>query len=181
MNFSVIGSVIAGLLAATPALSFELTSPDVHQGSTLNPAQVSNVFGCSGGNVSPALSWKNAPAGTKSFAISLYDPDAPTGSGWWHWTVFDIPASTTSLPAGAGSEDGKSLPSGVKQGRNDAGQSAFMGACPPAGPAHRYIMTITALKVEQLGLPAGATGAMIGFITKANALDSTSISATFGR
>jgi Raf kinase inhibitor-like YbhB/YbcL family protein len=111
----------------------------------------------------------------------LYDPDAPTGSGWWHWTVFDIPASVSSLPAAAGNEDGKLLPHGAKQGRNDAGLSAFMGACPLPGPPHRYILTVTALKLEKLGLPVGASGAMIGFMTKANALASTTITATFGQ
>jgi hypothetical protein len=171
----------AGLFATTPALSFELTSPEMRQGERLDPPQVANMLGCTGGNVSPALSWKNAPTGTKSFVVTLYDPDAPTGSGWWHWMVFDIPAPARSLPAGAGSVDGKSLPSGAAQGRNDAGVSAFMGACPPPGTAHRYILTVTALKLEKLGLPSGASGAMIGFVTKANALASVSITATFGR
>ncbi len=181
MSFRIAWIAVAGALVAAPALSFELVSPDVRQGGTLDLAQVANVFGCSGGNVSPALSWKDPPAGTRSFAISLYDPDAPTGSGWWHWTVFDIPASASSLPAAAGSENGQLLPAGAKQGHNDAGVSAFMGACPPPGPAHRYILTITALKLEKLGLPAGASGAMVGFATKANALASASITAMFGQ
>jgi Raf kinase inhibitor-like YbhB/YbcL family protein len=176
-----IGIVAASLFVACPAFSFELSSPNIRQGATLNSAQVGNAFGCKGGGASPALSWKNAPAGTKSFAVSLYDPDAPTGSGWWHWTVFDIPATASSLSEGAGTEDGKSLPPGTKQGHNDAGVSAFMGVCPPPGPAHRYVLTITALKVDQLGLSSSASGAMIGFLTKANALDSASITATFGQ
>jgi Raf kinase inhibitor-like YbhB/YbcL family protein len=176
-----IGTIAATLFITSPAFSFELSSPDIRQGATLNAAQVGNAFGCKGGGVSPAISWKDAPAGTKSFAVSLYDPDAPTGSGWWHWTVFDIPATANSLSEGAGTEDGKSLPAGTKQGHNDAGISAFMGVCPPPGPAHRYILTVTALKVEHLGLPPNAGGAMIGFMTKVNALESISITATYGQ
>ena len=170
-----------GVLASTPAFSFELTSADVHDGGTLKSAQVSNVFGCSGGNVSPELRWSHAPAGTKSFVVTLYDPDAPTGSGWWHWTVFDIPASAASIAGGAGVAGGKGLPAGAIQGHNDAGMSQFQGACPPPGPAHRYVLTITALKVERLGLGADASGALVGFMTKANALGSASIVATYAQ
>jgi Raf kinase inhibitor-like YbhB/YbcL family protein len=176
-----IGIAALSMLAAAPASSFELTSPDVANGGTLKAAQIANIFGCSGGNISPALSWKEVPEGTKSFVVTLYDPDAPTGSGWWHWTVFDIPASATSLPGGAGGTDSKALPAGAIQGRNDAGASAFLGACPPPGPAHRYILTITALKVEKLGLDSNASGALIGFMTRANALAATSIAATYGQ
>jgi Raf kinase inhibitor-like YbhB/YbcL family protein len=176
-----IGIVALSALAAAPASAFELTSPDVANGGTLKAAQISNVFGCSGGNISPALRWKDAPEGTRSFVVTLYDPDAPTGSGWWHWTIFDIPASATFLPGGAGSKDGKALPAGAFQGRNDAGAAAFLGACPPPGPAHRYILTITALKVEKLGLDSNAGGALVGFMTKANALGTATITATYGQ
>jgi Raf kinase inhibitor-like YbhB/YbcL family protein len=170
-----------GALTSTPAFSFELTSSDIRNGGTLKSEQVSNVFGCSGGNISPELSWRHAPAGTKSFVVTLYDPDAPTGSGWWHWTVFDIPASTASIPGGAGAAGGKSLPPGSVQGHNDAGLSQFQGACPPPGPAHRYVLTITALKVERLGLGADASGALVGFMTRANALGSATITATYAQ
>ncbi|CAM5769288.1 kinase inhibitor [Labrys miyagiensis] len=169
------------LCAPVPAFSFELTSPDLREGGALPAAQVSNLFGCTGGNLSPALSWRNAPAGTKSFVVTVYDPDAPTGSGWWHWTVFDIPATVKALPRGAGAAGGNDLPQGALQGANDAGQPAFMGACPPPGPAHRYIVTVTALKVDKLGLDSGAGGAMIGFLTRANALGSASITVLYGR
>lgn len=179
MKHILAGALALGLAATQPASAFELTSTDIGEGATLAKAQVSNVFGCSGGNVSPALSWKDPPEGTKSYAVTLYDPDAPTGAGWWHWIVFDIPASATSLQSGAG--DGKSLPSGAVQGRNDAGMPAFMGACPPPGPAHRYILTITALKVAKLDLPATASGAMIGFMVHANALASATLTATYGQ
>lgn len=174
-------AVATACLLAAPAFGFELTSPDLGEGATLKAAQVSNIFGCSGGNRSPALAWKNAPPGTKSFVVTLYDPDAPTGSGWWHWTVFDIPATVSNLPGGAGSPGGEGLPKGALQGANDAGMPTFMGACPPPGQAHRYVVTVTALKVDRLGLDSKASGAMIGFLTHANALASASITATYGR
>ena len=179
MKHVLAGVMALGLAATQPASAFELSSTDIAEGVPLAKAQVANVFGCSGGNVSPALSWKDPPDGTRSYAVTLYDPDAPTGSGWWHWIVFDIPASATSLPSGAG--DGKALPSGAVQGRNDAGMPGFMGACPPPGPAHRYIVTITALKVARLDLAATASGAMIGFMIRANALASATLTATYGQ
>lgn len=169
------------LLASSPALAFELTSPDIAEGKTLTAAQVANTFGCSGGNVSPGLAWKDAPAGTKSFTVTMYDPDAPTGSGWWHWVVYNIPASATGLPTGAGAADGKTLPPGTLQGYNDARAIGFLGACPPPGPAHRYIVTVTALKAEKLEVPADASAAMIGFMTTMNSLGKATITGTYGQ
>lgn len=175
---------LAALALATPALAagkFTLTSKDVKPGSTLTDQQVFNGFGCSGANVSPELSWKNAPAGTKSFVVTVYDPDAPTGSGWWHWVVYDIPASATELPQGAGSGKG-ALPEGAKQGRTDFGAPGFGGACPPPGDKpHRYIFTIYALKLDKLEVPADASPAMVGFMTKANSLGSASFTAKYAR
>jgi Raf kinase inhibitor-like YbhB/YbcL family protein len=168
-------------IAATPSLALELKSADIADGGTLKIEQVADTFGCKGGNVSPGVAWTGAPEGTKSFVVSLYDPDAPTGSGWWHWTVFDIPASVDSLPEGAGGADGKGLPKGAIQGRTDFGNSAFGGACPPAGPTHRYVLTLTALKIKSLGLDSNASGALVGFLAKANALASASITATYGQ
>src|SRR5262245_17936750 len=101
---------------ATAAAAFKLESPTIKPGATLTDAQVANTFGCTGKNLSPALQWSGAPAGTKSFAVTVYDPDAPTGSGWWHWIVFNLPPSTTSLAEGAGSADGAQLPPGAGQG-----------------------------------------------------------------
>src|SRR5574343_175221 len=116
-------AALALSLAASAAMAkdFTLSSPQIKPGATLTDAQVFNGFGCSGGNVSPALAWGNAPEGTKSFAVTVYDPDAPTGSGWWHWVVYNIPAGTTSLPAGAGTADGAGMPGGAVQGRTDFG------------------------------------------------------------
>ncbi len=179
-------TVVAALALslAVPALAagkFTLTSTDVKNGGTLTDEQVFNGFGCSGANVSPELTWQNAPEGTKSYVVTVYDPDAPTGSGWWHWVVYDIPATATELPQGAGS--GKAaLPEGAKQGRTDFGAPGFGGACPPPGDKpHRYVFTVYALKVDKLEVPADASPAMIGFMTKANALGSATLTAKYGR
>lgn len=173
-------------LAAAPALvaaaTFKLESPTIKPGATLTEEQVYNGFGCDGKNESPALHWSGAPAGTKSFAVTLYDPDAPTGSGWWHWVVFNIPASTTALVEGAGSPDGGKLPPGSAQGQTDFGTPGFGGACPPKGDKpHRYIFTVYALKTDRLEVPAEATAAMVRSMIHANALGSTTLTAKYGR
>ncbi|TVM16437.1 kinase inhibitor [Oceanidesulfovibrio indonesiensis] len=159
--------------------NFTLTSPDITDGGTLSHAQVLNDFGCEGGNTSPALSWSNPPEGTRSYALTVYDPDAPTGSGWWHWVVFNIPASVQSLPAGAGS--GKGVPAGAMQSRTDFGKPGYGGACPPPGPSHRYIFTVHALDVEQLDLSPDSSAAMVGFMLNGHTLGKASITATYGR
>jgi Raf kinase inhibitor-like YbhB/YbcL family protein len=174
-------ALLASSLAAQAA-GFTLSSPTIKPGSMLSEAQVFNGFGCSGKNISPALSWKDAPAGTKSFAVTLYDPDAPSGSGWWHWVVFNIPATTMQLPEGAGSADGKNMPAGSVQGRTDFGASAFGGACPPAGDKpHRYVFTVYALKTDKLDVPADATAALIGSTVQANKLGEAKLTARYGR
>ncbi|MBL8318478.1 MAG: YbhB/YbcL family Raf kinase inhibitor-like protein [Burkholderiaceae bacterium] len=176
---------LAGLLAAAPAHAaggFTLASPSIKPGSMLTEAQVFNGFGCTGKNVSPALEWKNPPKGTKSFAVTVYDPDAPTGSGWWHWVVYNIPAASTMLAEGAGAADGKGLPNGAVQGRTDFGAPGFGGACPPKGDKpHRYIFTVYALKTEKIEAPADGTAALIGFMINANKLGQASFSARYGR
>lgn len=172
------------LLALTPARAadFSISSPSIAPGATLSEAQVYDGFGCEGGNRSPALSWQDAPEGTKSFALTLYDPDAPTGSGWWHWVVYNIPASTTSLPENAGTADGGNLPEGAVQGRTDFGTVGYGGACPPPGDApHRYRFTIHALNVEKLEAPADATAAMIGFMIHASEIGNATLEARYGR
>jgi len=169
---------------ATPALAagkFTLKSSDVKQGAMLTDQQVFNGFGCSGANVSPELSWENPPAGARSFVVTVYDPDAPTGSGWWHWVVYDIPATATGLAQGAGS--GKSaLPEGAKQGKTDFGAPGFGGACPPPGDKpHRYIFTVHALKTDKIDAPADASAALVGFMIHANHLGKASFEAKYGR
>lgn len=150
-------------LPKVPAL--KLTSADVRSGSEMAPAQMSKAFGVPGGqDISPQLAWSNVPAGTKSFVVTMYDPDAPTPSGFWHWVVVDIPATTTRLPSGAGSPDGKSLPSGAWQLPNDARMSQYVGAAPPKGDGkHRYFIAVQALDVASLGIPKDATPAFLSF------------------
>lgn len=167
--------------AAAARAEMTLTSADMSEGGTLKEDQVFSGFGCEGGNLSPELSWSGAPEGTESFALMAYDPDAPTGSGWWHWTVFNIPADASGLAAGAGS--GKAaLPDGAVQGRTDFGQPGFGGACPPQGDApHHYVFTLYALKVPKLEIDENAPGAMVGFMAKANAIETATLTATYGR
>ncbi len=168
------------LSTAGSAAAFELRSADVTDGSTLSKAQVYSGYGCTGDNLSPALAWTGAPAGTRSFAVTVYDPDAPTGSGWWHWLVYDLPPATNSLPRGIGHS--AELPAGAQQGRNDFGTRDFGGACPPPGnPPHRYIFTIHALKVDRLDVPAGASAARVGVAINVNQIDKASITARYGR
>ena len=161
-------------------MSFRLTSKNLKEGGTLPEAQVYSGFGYSGGNVSPHLAWEDAPAETKSFVLTMYDPDAPTGSGWWHWVVANIPASVKELPEGAGSGKGK-LPKGALQIRTDFGAPGYGGAAPPPGPKHRYIFTIHALKVERLDVDENASAALVGFMTNANSLGKATLTATFGK
>ena len=178
-----------GLLAAAmgqPGMAasagFALELPTIRPDSTLTEAQVYNGYGCTGGNRSPAMSWSGAPPGTRSFAVTVFDPDAPTGSGWWHWLLYDIPVNVNSLPEGAGDRDGRHLPAGAVQGRTDFGTPAFGGACPPRGDRpHRYVFTVYALKVEKIDVPADATAATIGFALNANQLARSSITAHYGR
>jgi Raf kinase inhibitor-like YbhB/YbcL family protein len=177
---TVLAVVSLWLSSAGSAAAFELRSVDVTDGSTLSKAQVYSGYGCTGDNLSPALAWTGAPAGTRSFAVTVYDPDAPTGSGWWHWLVYDLPPATSSLPRGIG--HGAELPAGAQQGRNDFGTRDFGGACPPPGnPPHRYIFTIHALKVDRLDVPAGASAARVGVAINVNQIDKASITARYGR
>jgi len=160
---------------------FKLTSPDIVDGQTIKPDQVFDSFGCTGKNISPALAWSDAPAGTKSFALMVHDPDAPTGSGWWHWVVYNIPANVSSLPAGAGAVTGGALPAGAIQGRTDYGTKGYGGPCPPPGAPHHYHFRLFALKVPTLELPEDASPALIGFNVNANALGKAEIVGLYGR
>ncbi|WP_433621046.1 YbhB/YbcL family Raf kinase inhibitor-like protein [Nocardia sp. CA-120079] len=143
--------------------SFTVTSEDVADGESFGNDQVSGVFGAGGKDVSPQLSWSGFPAETKSFAVTVYDPDAPTAAGFWHWAVANIPASTTSLPRGAGSEGGV-LPEGAVTLRNDGAFPGFVGAAPPAGHGyHRYFIVVHAVDVERLEIDENGTPAFLGF------------------
>lgn len=172
------------LLFVSPggAAEFQLTSPTIKDKGTIAQEQVFNGFGCKGGNVSPELHWEHAPKDTKSFAVTVYDPDAPTGSGWWHWVIFNIPPGVHTLPAGAGKSDGSAVPPGSVQSMTDFGQPGYGGPCPPPGDKpHRYVFTVYALKVDQLPLKQEASGAMVGFYLNQNALAKATLTATYGR
>jgi len=172
-----------GLAADAPAAAFSLRSPDFKPGGTLALEQAFDSFGCTGQNVSPALEWSGAPKDTKSFALLVHDPDAPTGgAGWWHWLVYNIPASTTKLAKGAGKADGQGLPSGASNAVTDYGTAGYGGPCPPVGDKpHRYVFTVYALKVDKLDIPKGSTASLVGFMVNANAIAKASVTGMYGR
>ncbi len=169
---------VAGFATASAAGAMSLTSPEIKPGGKIADEQVFNSWGCTGKNVSPALSWSGAPKGTKSFAVSIYDPDAPTGSGFWHWWVADLPPDTTGLPKGAGS--GTGLPSGALQVRNDYSQMGYGGPCPPPGKPHHYHITVYALDVDKFDLDSNASPAAVGFNVNAHTLAKASLIGLYG-
>jgi hypothetical protein len=159
-----------------------LTSPDLAPGARVAAAQVGDGFGCAGGNRSPALAWSGAPAGAKSFALSLFDPDAPTGAGFWHWMIFDIPASATSLPPDAGDPKAGLAPDGAIVGRNDAGAIGYFGPCPPEGDKpHRYRFELDALDVAKLGLDAGVAAAAVAERARRHTLAKATLTGIWSR
>jgi len=165
------------------AAGFTLTSTDIRANGPIANKFVYKGFGCSGDNLSPALSWSGEPAGTKSFALLVHDPDAPTGgAGWWHWVVYNIPAATHAIAQGAGTAEGALLPKGALQGKTDFGSEGWGGPCPPPGHGqHHYQFTVYALKVDKLDVPSGAGAAMIGFTVNANALAKAELTGLYGR
>lgn len=162
---------------AAHAADFELSSKALRRGETIRPENFWNSFGCTGGNVMPDLTWKNAPAGTKSFAITFYDKDAPTGSGFWHWVAYDIPASVTTLQGGA---NGGALPRGAIEGNTDLGKPGFFGPCPPVGRKHNYVFTVHALKVDRLPIDKGAGPALVGFLLWQNTISKATLDVMAG-
>jgi len=167
---------------AAAAGKFSVTSSDLSAQKPIGNKFVFNSFGCQGENVSPALRWSNPPAGTKSFAVTAYDPAAPTGSGWWHWVVYNIPANTTSLAQGAGDAKSPKLPEGAAQGNTDFGTPGYGGPCPPKGDKpHPYTFTVFALDTDKLDIPAGATAALVGFNLHGHTIGKASITAKYGR
>lgn len=146
--------------------SFDLVSDDIEDGVEMNRDQVANVMGYDGGNLSPHLRWSGCPENTRSFAITIHDPDAPTGSGFWHWSVCNVPASCRELPSGAGNAEALELPPGAVTLRNDAGTYGYVGAAPPVGDGpHRYVVTVHALDVDTLDIDETASPAVLGFMT----------------
>lgn len=176
LRTTLLSTLLAASAFAAPAMaeSFTLTSNTISEGQQLEAAHVFQGFGCEGGNAAPDLAWTGAPEGTRSFAVTVYDPDAPTGSGWWHWFAFNIPADVTGLPA-----DG-TLPSGVVELSNDYGMEGFGGACPPPGEVHRYQFTVHALGTL-LELDNSVSNALAGFMVNANSLASATITAVYNR
>ncbi len=157
------------------ASHFEVASPDLQNEHAFSQSEIANIFGCNGGNQAPRLHWSAAPAGTESYTVTMFDPDAPTGSGFWHWLTWDIPASDTSLDAIA-------LPAGAVAGTNDAGLTGYLGPCPPPGDrTHRYQLTVYALDVPSLSLPPGVRAAVVGFTMRTHILGFARLIGTFSR
>ena len=180
-------AVVVGVAAATmssAAPEFVLTSPDAARLVASVPEKyTAKAFGCSGGNVSPAFSWHGAPAGTKSFVLTLFDPDErSTPSGWWHWVVYDLPAATDHLSENDGAANGKSLPPGTQEGRSDLGEDAYHGPCPAAGdPPHRYVFTLYALNVAKLPVGPESSGGMVTSVVQDHLLGKAVFTAHYGR
>ncbi len=178
--------MLAGVLlqaGLAQAGGFTLTSPDLPPGHMVPKKFVSNTFGCTGDNISPALNWRNPPAGTKSFALTVHDPDAPTGgAGFWHWMVINLPATMTGLAEGDGAQNSTHLPAGTRQIRSDYGTPGWGGPCPPVGDKpHHYNFTLYALKVDHLDVPADATTAVVGYMINQAAIGKAHFTAMYGR
>lgn len=173
---------VFGLSSLTYAAGFELSSPELTANQMMPKRYEYSGYGCSGENKSPALSWTGAPPETRSFAVTVFDPDAPTGAGWWHWGVINIPANVQALTANAGALNSTSLPDGAKQLRSDFGMAAWGGPCPPPGDKpHHYIFTVYALKITRLTAPADATVANMRDTIEANMLAKAQFVALYGR
>ncbi len=153
-------------------------SHDINDGEKMPEKLVFNGMGYSGDNLSPHLAWDDIPAGTKSFVVTCYDPDAPTGSGWWHWVVANIPANVSELATGAGSGLAP-LPTGAIQTRTDFGKAGYGGAAPPQGETHRYLFSVHALDVDTIDVDEGASGAMVGFNVHFHRLASATITVNY--
>ncbi len=183
LSLAAAAALLSSVALAAPNVGrLNLTSTEVAAGKQIANEQVLNGFGCMGTNVSPGLKWDNPPAGTKSFALTVYDPDAPTGSGWWHWVVVDIPATARELPKGAGKSGTVRIAGGARQTRTDFGASGYGGPCPPQGDkAHRYVFTLSALDIDKLDVPDDASGALVGFNVGAHTLARGTLTAMYGR
>lgn len=171
-------SICALAASRADAAEFAVSSNDLASGKFVNE-QILDGFGCTGNNRSPQIAWEHEPAGTRSFVITIYDPDAPTGSGWWHWVVANVPADVHALPKDAGKSG--QLPAAALQVRTDFGKPAYGGPCPPAGETHRYVITVNALKVDKIDVTADSSAALVGFLVHANLLAKATLTATFGR
>jgi len=169
ITLAVVAALVSAGAGTAYAAPFTLTSTSFKNGGNIEQKNAGNIMGCTGEGKSPALEWKNPPAGTKSFALMVHDPDAPTGgSGFWHWIVYNIPADATSLPEGA---TAATLPKGSVEGNTDMGKPGYVGPCPPPGsPKHHYNFVLYPLKVDKLDVPPGATAAFVGFNANMNVI-----------
>jgi Raf kinase inhibitor-like YbhB/YbcL family protein len=175
-------AILATLIGAGGVWAFDLSSPDVPTNGTVPTKQIYNRYGCKGENMSPRLVWHDPPSGTRSFAVTMFDPDAPGKLGWWHWIIVNIPASVTELPVNAGNPAAHLAPAGSIQSTNSFGEAGYGGPCPPTGARpHRYVFTVYALGAETLPFDRTARGLKVGSYLEKNALGSASFVATFGR
>ena len=177
LSLLTLGTAIVSSGATAATTKFKIESKDIYEGKMLKSAQVYNGFGCNGENKSPQITIKGVPAGAKSLAITAYDPDAPTGSGWWHWIAYNIPVTKTDIASGD-----KVISQGVIFGKNDFGSYDFGGACPPIGHGkHHYVFTVYALSVEKLDVPADASAALIAYNLNNNSIEKATITALYER
>jgi hypothetical protein len=176
------GWIFLSTAVTIQAGDFSVTSPQLKPGGRLAQEQVLNGFGCEGNNISPALEWQNSPENTESYAVTVYDPDAPTGSGWWHWVIFNIPSEVTTLEEDAGNQQSGLAPTGSVQSRTDFGTPGYGGACPPQGDEdHRYIFSVYALDTKKLDLDKNATAAMVGYFIRQHAIAKTQLTVLYSR
>lgn len=182
MRALALATVLCLAAHAAGAAEFRVTSTTITDGGKVPLAQVLNRDGCTGSNRSPQLTWSGAPAGTRSFAVTVFDRDARHGKGWWHWLLFNLPPRTLQLNEGAGDARGTGLPAGAVQGRDDFGLSFYGGPCPPPGdPPHHYVVTVYALRVGRLPPDAAISGAALQQRLRAEALATAHITVLFGR
>ncbi len=185
MRTLILGVLTAGAFTtaalAAPKKKLKVTSELFKDKAKMPDSTAYSGFGCTGANVSPDLKWEGAPEGTKSFALVVHDPDAPTGVGWFHWTMWNIPASATGLAAGAGAADGSKAPQGAVQGYTDFGANGYGGPCPPPGKPHRYEFTVYALDLDKLDMPKGATAANVRFMVRDHTLAEGTLTGMWGR
>jgi Raf kinase inhibitor-like YbhB/YbcL family protein len=181
--FLSLGSFLAFVVPAVFAESgaFRLLSSEWHEGGSVAPENVFNGPGCGGANISPELHWSDAPSGTKSFAITIFDPDAPSGGEWWHWVIFNIPGTVSELPADAGNKNSKRLPPAGSQCRNDYGEPGYGGPCPPPGSTHRYLARAYALNVGKLPFGPETPPGKVAKQIEAHAIGVAMLTVKFGR
>ena len=179
-RMGLIALVVVGF--ANSASTFEISSPSVSDGKWDGKYIADRAAGCEGKNVSIALNWKHPPAGTKSYVVTMFDPDARSGAGWWHWQVWNIPASASGLREGAGSKSGKGLPKGAVQGKGDLGRAIYQGPCPPPGSGlHHYVITLYAMKEAKLHIKANAGPGMRLADAMGGSLGKATVTYTYGR